>query len=113
MPGKFQSTAERVQGIGEVVEEDSIDELGNHFVNSGWRSGKAVVINTPLAYPCDALCLSAASNLVVQMTEDPSSETVPLSLPAGISRVGVQNVVSASGTPTITALYIRRPPEEA
>ena len=110
--GKYNQSAERLQGVGETFPEASTDALGNAFTNSGSRSGKVVTIGTPLLYACDKICLSAASTLVVQLAEDPSSETVPLTLPAGISDVGLVNVVSATGTPTITALYIRRPPEE-
>jgi hypothetical protein len=113
MEARYDSPAKVRQPNGEQNDKLSVDGTGAAFVNDDYRSGATITIGTALTFPCDAICLAAASAaVVVQMAEDPLSETVTLNLPAGISKVGVAKVVSATGSPGIVALYHRRPPAE-
>lgn len=113
MESRYVNPAIGRQPIGEQNDKLEVDATGSAFVNAGYRWGVAVEASTPLVPPCDALNLSAGATITVQMAEETdSSTTVSLTLPAGISRIGVVQITDLGGA-SIVALYVRKPPSQA
>lgn len=108
---RFQTLIQKLRSPGEQSHLLEVDQSGNLLVSDSLRYFVAVTDGTPFPHgPCDALILSAASAVTVIGDENTSGEGIALSLQAGINRVCCSEVVSAVGSPTIVAGYMRRPP---